>query len=306
MANVLICGGSSFIGLNLISAFLEKGYTVYVYGRVAPSIQSEKLIFIKGELSEISTNLEHLKNVKIKSALYLVNTFPANGIVLDYDHLLELNFIAISELYSIVDRVIFFSSGGRVYKDSDIAHIESELLSPNCIYGKSKAALEKFLQCNYKNRYLIIRPSNPYGRHQDFFGNQGVVAVLLGKIKSKQRLQIWGTGLEVRDYIYIDDFVERFMTLFELDSSPFDIYNIGSGVGTTTMDIVRAIDSILGSSYEDQVEYLSPASQLIKFNILSIDRLESVIGRQKYTPIETGIRLFMMENFDLQDCIHEG
>lgn len=306
MANVLICGGSSFIGLNLISAFLEKGYTVYVYGRVAPSIQSEKLIFIKGELSEISTNLDHLKNVKIKSALYLVNTFPANGIVLDYDLLLELNFIAISELYSIVDRVIFFSSGGRVYKDSDIAHIESELLSPNCIYGKSKAALEKFLQCNYKNRYLIIRPSNPYGRHQDFFGNQGVVAVLLGKIKSKQRLQIWGTGLEVRDYIYIDDFVERFMTLFELDSSPFDIYNIGSGVGTTTMDIVRAIDSILGSSYEDQVEYLSPTSQLIKFNILSIDRLESVIGRQKYTPIETGIRLFMMENFDLQDCIYEG
>lgn len=304
MANVLICGGSSFIGLNLISAFLEKGVTVYVYGRVAPSIESKSLIFIKGELSEISTNLEHLKNIKINSALYLVNTFPANGVVLDYENLLELNFKAINDLYSIVDRVIFFSSGGRVYKDSDKAHIESEFLSPNCIYGKSKAALENFLHCNYKNRYLIIRPSNPYGRHQDFFGNQGVVAVLLGKIKNQQRLQIWGTGKEVRDYIYIDDFIERFMALFELDSSPFDTYNIGSGVGTTTIDIVKSIDSILGTSYEDQVEYLSPTSQLIKFNVLSIDRLESVIGRKKYTPLETGIRSFMMEHSYLQDCIN--
>ncbi|WP_447018559.1 NAD-dependent epimerase/dehydratase family protein [Shewanella algae] len=302
MANVLICGGSSFIGLNLISSFLEKGFTVYVYGRVAPSIESEKLIFIKGELSEISVKLESLKSIRINSALYLVNTFPANGIVVDYTCLLEMNFKAISDLYKIVDRVVFFSSGGRVYKDSDSAHDESELLSPNCIYGKSKVALERFLQFNYKNRYLIIRPSNPYGRHQDFFGNQGVVAVLLGKIKSHQKLQIWGTGLEVRDYIYIEDFVERFMTLFGLEENPYDVYNIGSGVGTTTMDIVRAIDSILGSSYESQVEYLSPESKLIKFNVLSINRLESVIGKYKYTTIETGIQKFMMENFDLQDC----
>lgn len=304
MANVLICGGSGFIGLNLISKFLEKDFTVYVYGRVPPEIKSDKLVFIKGELTDISINLEPLKNIQINSAIYLVNTFPANGVVLDYANLLELNFKAITELYSIVDRVIFFSSGGRVYKDSGTAHHESEILSPSCIYGKSKVAIENFLQSHYKNRFLIIRPSNPYGRHQDFFGNQGVVAVLLGKIKSQQRLQIWGTGQEVRDYIYIDDFVDRFMNLFELDSSPFDVYNIGSGVGTTTMEIVRAIDSILGSSYEEQVEYFSPASKLINFNVLSIDRLESVIGVQNYTPIEIGIRSFMMDHFDIQDCIH--
>jgi len=181
---ILILGGAGFIGINLIEHFLQYGHQVIVYGRKKPQGFEDKITFIQADISDINANKECLKNLHIDTAIYLINNFPVNSRVENYLSLLEENKYIINAIFDIVDRFIFFSSGGRVYRSSEQPHYENELLEAKCDYGKSKIDLEYFIQscaAQKKKKYLIIRPSNPYGPHQTLNGNQGLITTSSGK-----------------------------------------------------------------------------------------------------------------------------
>ncbi|MBB1436640.1 NAD-dependent epimerase/dehydratase family protein [Pseudoalteromonas sp. SG43-6] len=298
MKKVILVGGASFIGLNLIEKFLSDSYRIFVYGRTEPSIISENLIFIKGELHEISEKLAFLSPEEIHDAIYLVNTVPVNGSLDNYKQEIANNKAALTSLFIIVERVIFFSSGGRVYKDSKNPHHEIDELGPICPYGKSKVELEEFIKLESMRlgkQFLIVRPANPYGKHQNIKGTQGLIAVLLGRIKNSNSIEVWGTGNEVRDYIYIDDFVNLFIQLLEANDLPFSIYNIGSGGGLSTLDIIKVIDGELSGRCDYVINYIKPPSPLIESNILDVSRLTSVVTEHKKTSLRDGIRHLISE-----------
>ncbi|QTL92803.1 NAD-dependent epimerase/dehydratase family protein [Aeromonas jandaei] len=292
---VLVLGGAGFIGVNLIENFLSHNHEVIVYGRTKPVIfnNANKFNFISAGMENIKEYKEYLKSLKIDTAVYLINTFPVNSKVLDYDSLLEQNRIFISELFDIVERFIFFSSGGRVYKSSDQPHHENEQLLAICDYGKSKIELEQFIiaESNLKNTpILIIRPSNPYGPYQSLDGGQGLIAALIGRILSKEGIDIWGTGNEVRDYIYIKDFVNIFYALYNLECPKHKIYNIGSGVGVSTLTILEAVKKQL-SINDVSINYMP--YDMIKSNILCKNRLLEELGDINYTCLASGIAQFV-------------
>lgn len=292
---VLILGGSGFIGINLIENFLNNNHEVFVYGRNKPVItcHSNNLHFIEAEMSDIEKHKGYLKNIKIDTAIYLINTFPVNSKALEYGSLLDKNKEFISELIDIAGRLIFFSSGGRVYKSSEQPHHENEKLVAICDYGKSKIELEHFVitESNFKGKpFLIVRPSNPYGPYQSLVGGQGLIATLVGRILLKESVDIWGTGYEVRDYIYIKDFVDIFYALYKIKSPRYNIYNIGSGIGVSTLSILDVVREQLSIS-DLNIRYLP--SDIIKSNILCNNRLLEELGAIKYTSLTSGISQFI-------------
>lgn len=298
MKKVILVGGASFIGLNLIEKLLSNSCKVFVYGRTEPNISSSNLIFIKGELHEIAEKLAFLSPEKIHDAIYLVNTVPVNGSTDNYEQEILKNKTALTSLFSIADRVVFLSSGGRVYKDSKSPHKENDKLAPICAYGKSKVELEKHTQSESTRlgkQFLVVRPANPYGKYQNIKGSQGLIAVLLGRIKNSQSIEVWGTGNEVRDYIYIDDFIYLFIKLLETKHLPFTIYNIGSGVGLSTLDIIKVIDSELKGHTNYEISYIKPQSPLIESNILDVSRLTSTVTVNKQTSLSDGVRYLISE-----------
>lgn len=297
---VLIIGGSSFIALNLIEKFIKESWQVIVYGRNKPQLDSPELTFISGELSEIDVKLGHLSGLSIDNAIYLINNIAVNADTVDYEARLTENRAAIDFLYTIVKRVVYFSSGGRIYKTSPDPHKETDELSPTCSYGKSKVELEKYVaqrSAATQRDYLIVRPSNPYGRHQNLYANQGLIAILLGKIKSGKNIEIWGTGAEVRDYIYIDDFVSAFYSLFIYANPPYHIFNIGSGYGASTIYIIETVLELAGNSAVEK-RYIDIHRSLIPSNILCNQRLTEVIGPYQLTPLVDGISAFIKSTMD--------
>lgn len=292
---ILLVGGSSFIATNLIEKFINESYQVVVYGRNKPQVESHNLTYINGELSDIETKLSQLSTLNITDAIYLVNNIPVNADIEDYNERIILNKAAIAFLFTLVKRVVYFSSGGRIYKSSLLPHKEIDELSPNCLYGKSKVELEAYV-AEYSaliNRdYLIIRPSNPYGKHQCLFSNQGLIAILIGKIRSGRSIEVWGTGQEIRDYIYIDDFANVFFKLFEISNPPYKIFNIGSGQGVSTLHIIETVLELTGCTSAKQ-EFIDIHRSLIPSNILCIDRLNEVIGPYHLTPLSIGISAFI-------------
>ncbi|MBL5942786.1 NAD-dependent epimerase/dehydratase family protein [Enterobacter asburiae] len=292
---VLIVGGSSFIAVNLIERFLKESWQVIVYGRNKPALESRGLTFISGELSEINSKLSFLSDSKIDNAIYLINNIPVNSNAVNYEACLSGNRAAIDFLFTLVKRVVYFSSGGRIYKTSPEPHKETDELSPTCAYGKSKVELEEYvIKCSAiaQKEYLIIRPSNPYGKYQKLYSNQGLIAITLGKIKRREEIEIWGTGSEVRDYIYIDDFVSAFYALFNCINLPYNIFNIGSGYGVSTIKIIETILELTDSS-DIKKKYIDIHRSLIPSNILCNQRLIDVIGPYSITPLTEGISAFI-------------
>lgn len=295
MKKVMIIGGSGFLGLNLIEKFLDNNYQVIVYDINEPRIKNINIHYIKGDLSKIEEKIEKIKNFDIEQAIYLVNNIAVNNESENFEELINENKKAIDLLYKVVKRIVFFSSGGRVYKNSTVPHKEDEELYPTCQYGKGKALIENYfkeLNLKHNKDYLIIRPSNPYGKYQNINGNQGVIAVLIGKIMRNETIEIWGTGKEKRDYIYIKDFTDLFFKVFENKLITDKVINIGTGKSETTLNIIKTICKKLDKN-EVKKNYIVPKQKYIKTNILNINKLMEITKDYKYMSLEDGIEEFL-------------
>lgn len=291
---ILIVGGSSFIGINLIESLINKGFEVIVYGRKKPLCLNNNFRFISAELTDFELHRTLLSELDIHTAIYLVNSFSVNSKTLNFNDLLDINKKFISNVFDVVNRFVFFSSGGRVYRSSDFPHSETEELCALCDYGRSKILLESFIsfESELKGKpYLIVRPSNPYGPHQMLNGTQGLIAVVAGRICSGQSVEIWGDGYEVRDYIYIDDFVDLFTKLLALPSPKYNIYNIGSGFPVSTLEILEVVRRNLKVEHVS-VRYVSSLNT-IKSNILNNSRLHDEVGPFNYTSLDLGVSKFI-------------
>lgn len=147
-----------------------------------------------------------------------------------------------------VERVLLFSSGGAVYGIPERLPIpEDHPLRPISAYGICKVAMENYLAMFAKRhgmRALIVRPSNPYGPGQDGRRQQGVIAVFTSKICQGEPVEIWGDGSATKDYLHVQDLAQATRLLLEADAD--GTFNIGSGVGTSVLEIVQAIEQKTG------------------------------------------------------------
>ena len=140
-------------------------------------------------------------------------------------------------------------------------------------------------------KYLIVRPSNPYGHGQNIHAKQGLVAVALGKILAGEPITVWGDGSNVRDYIYIDDLCEAVAQLLEKDVCNTTL-NIGSGVGTSINDIIASLKGVV--SEEVKVDYLPARSVDVAHMILDTTELKKYVSIA-YTPLKDGIARFYQD-----------
>ena len=294
MKTVLLVGGSGFIGLHLTKLFLDKGYKVVIVSTSKPKLDHENLLCYVADAKNLKFfDLFFVEN-KIDEAVYLINTIPPHGgDAVNLDVEVSINKAVLEVLFANVERVSFFSSGGRVYGYSE--QVFSELSEPNpvCLYGQLKLALESVvieLAELFNKDYLIIRPSNPYGPGQNIYGNQGFIAIALGKILRGETVEVWNGGVDVRDYIYIDDFGAMFMNIFEYKGLPFNTYNIGSSVGVSTLEVLSYIRKVCNvDAFDVDVK---PVTKMVSSIVLDISRYLKLFPATNIRGCEVGVLQF--------------
>ena len=92
-------------------------------------------------------------------------------------------------------------------------------------------------------KILIARISNPYGPGQDFNKGVGFIDAAIKKTIRGEKIEIWGDGNNVRDYIYIDDVCRMLISLFNYQGN-YDTFNISSNTGTSQRDIIRMLEEM--------------------------------------------------------------
>jgi GDP-L-fucose synthase len=88
----------------------------------------------------------------------------------------------------------------------------------------------------------VVRPSNIYGPYDKFdFAVSHVTAALVRRVVERHTpLEVWGTGEDVRDLIYVDDFIDGLLAAFAIDRPYFEV-NICAGTGHSVQEILKTL-----------------------------------------------------------------
>jgi UDP-glucose 4-epimerase len=295
---ILVTGGAGFIGSHVVDAYLDEGHEVVVVddlstGRrenvdsrarlYAVDIRSEELgqVFA-AEKPDVVNHHAALANVResmVRPSLYA-----------DVNILGSLNLLELSRKHD-VRKFIYISTGGAVYGEPEyLPADEAHPIHPLDPYGVSKASFEHYLplyQTHYGLAFTVIRYANVYGPRQDPLGEAGVVAIFTGQMLAGNQAVINGSGEQERDFVYVGDAAKS--NILGLERGDGEVYNIGTGVGTSINEIFARLKVATGY---DQPEVHGPAKAGEVFKVyLNADKAARELGWQPIVGLQEGLEL---------------
>ena len=186
-------------------------------------------------------------------------------------------------------RFVFPSSGTSVYGAATALSKESDLVQPNCAYGISKLAIEHYLRL-YRELFeldsIALRIANLYGPGQIPTPGFGAIATFSLRALQNQKITIFGDGIVIRDYIFIDDVINALITAGETRGGPA-LLNIGSGIGRSLNEVVEAISFQLKKKIE--IEYAPMRRFDATFSILDISLAETTLRWRPKVVFDEGL-----------------
>ena len=190
---------------------------------------------------------------------------------------------------------LFASSGGSVYghgNPSGGLYSEDMPCHPLSPYGIQKLAIEHYLHLASQQGWLtasILRFSNVYGAILPPERRQGLIGVSVSRMLDGKSIQIFGSEETVRDYVHVDDAVSAaVLGLFQ--KSPFQIYNIGAGIGHSVREVLEILERVSRCPVvKESSDFGKHSFRLTPRVVLSIEKAQRELGWEPKVSLEEGI-----------------
>ncbi len=245
---VFVTGGAGFIGSNIVKSLLKQGFAVTVYDDF--SFGSKKNLkdviqdidLIEGDILDVPTLTRSMQGHGIIShqAAQLEIILGEENPYED----LKINTIGTLNVLDVAKKVgseIFMNaSSACIYGQTDHACTENFSPNPNWSYGVSKLAAEKYA-CVFRDcssmKIFNLRYAITYGQNEWY---RRVLTIFLKRFMEKKPLIIFGKGLQVRDFVHVDDVVNLHNLCIRNPDKEGE-YNVGTGFGTDIQDLARLV-----------------------------------------------------------------
>jgi UDP-glucose 4-epimerase len=247
---VLVTGGAGFIGSTVADTFLAAGWDVAVLddlssgrrenvpgsARFYPCDVRSAAAAEAVERERPDVLCHHAAQIDVRRSM----ADPRHDADVNVGGLLNL---LVAAARAGVRHVLFASSGGAIYGDTDlIPTAEDHPAHPTSVYGASKAACELYLgvwRSAHGIPFAALRYANVYGPRQDPRGEAGVVAIFSGRLLAGQPCTVNGGGTQTRDYVFVEDVARANLLAAE---KGFDgALNIGTGRETDVNRLYRLL-----------------------------------------------------------------
>lgn len=305
--NVLVTGGAGFIASHLVDILMKKEASVTVIdnlkdGKIENLEQSkDKIYFKKIDVRDF----EEVEKIIREKEIKIIFHFAANANVPysvkhpKYDF--ETNALGtFNVLRSCMDNdveKIIYASSAAVYGEPIYTPIdENHPLNPISPYGASKLAGER-LGFAYYHTYGIpfvsMRIFNTYGPRQPRY----VMFDFLKKLKKNQKkLEVLGTGEQIRDYCYVLDTVNAFILAAENENAVGKAFNIAGGNPISIKELAELMVRILGLEGNTEIYYTGKSwkGDIVKL-IADISNIKKDLGFKNRVPLKEGILKYINE-----------
>jgi UDP-glucose 4-epimerase len=304
---IVVTGGAGFIGSHIVDALLDKGHQVLIIDdlstgkeeNINPGARFEACdIRDESSINKILDDFRpdfidhHAAQIDIRKSVD-DPAFDAQVNVVGSITLLE------AAAGHDVKGFIFASTGGAIYGETPVAAREESPKAPISPYGAAKAAVEQYLYVfgkTYGLPTVALRYGNVYGPRQDPKGEAGVVSIFAEKLLAGGKPTIFGTGEQVRDYVYVGDVARANLLAMDYlakNQTPCTIpddgaFNIGTGVSTSVNDLHRLLTRASGGP-GDAIKGDARPGELAESR-LDVTKARQILGFEAWTSLEEGIK----------------
>jgi len=310
---VLVTGAAGFIGSHLVDRLVEKGAEVIAVdnlkdGDLSNLAQSlDKIEFHKVDIRDPEDLKKVVDGAEVVFHLAANANVPYSVENPKYDF--ETNALGTfnvlkSSLDFDVEKIIYASSaavyGEPVYAPMD----EKHPLNPISPYGASKLAGERlgFAYYNtYGLKFTALRIFNTYGERQRRY----VMFDFLKKLmENPKRLEVLGTGEQIRDFCYVGDCVNAFILAAENDRAVNKAFNIAGGNPISIKDLAYLMVKVLGLSGKTEIVFTGESwrGDIIKL-YADIHEIRNTLNFEPKVGLDDGIcRLKKWFNYYIHDA----
>jgi len=244
---ILVTGVSGFIGKHLLKELVrEFGKSAVVALSSGPvkecpyllhqQYQFDRTFFIKSGYASIETVIHAFTP---KNASQANDWNRCNSNIINTGNLLAADFPSLKKF--------IYLSTLDVYANDDVISEQSPV-GPASLYGQSKLYCEKMITAWAEPRQIILqllRVGHVYGPGEESY--QKIIPTAFKKILTGQPLQVWGSGREIRSFIYIDDLVQAVIQSLNLAESAGPV-NLVSRQKITIRNLLEKIIDITGKT----------------------------------------------------------
>ncbi len=302
-ANILVTGGSGFVGVNLIKRLLDLGANVTAtLHRKDPVLEDECIQYVRGDLrrqEDCATAVQGSDYVFMCAANTSGAAVMAKTPLAHLTPNVLMNVSMLDAAYQAGVKKFLFISSNTVYPLTDFPVKEDDVT--NEFYEKYfiVAWMKRFTEivCEMyatkiakPMKVCVVRPANIYGEFDDFeWETSHVIPALIRKVVERHDpLEVWGDGKDLKEFIYIQDFIDGMLLAMEKIES-FDPVNIATNHPCTVQDVLSALLKIDGYDGANIVFNTSKPS-MIPQRLIDISKAKTQLGFQPRVSLEDGLR----------------
>jgi dTDP-glucose 4,6-dehydratase len=300
---VLVTGGSGFVGAHLIPKLVERRYDVYsleryVTGRYVLGYHpAVKTIF--GDLRDFFTIRDLIRKIQPDVVIHLASI---SAVSYSYDHpneVLESNLLGTINLAesclheaSHFKHFLFAGTSEEYGNQENFPVKENAELHPNSPYAVSKVAADKYLQYMhdaYDFPVTVLRNFNTYGRKDNthFVVERAITQML------KERIVKLGDPNTARDFLYIDDHLNSYLTCLGNGKAIGEVFNFCTGRGITISQLYDLLKKL--TNFKGEVVWNTVPKRpldIIKL-IGDYSKAKKLLGWKPRYTLEQGLKLTM-------------
>lgn len=276
MAKILITGGAGFVGRHVTRRLLENGHEVHLVDSIAPDtggvdVDTGWPLFEPRDFRQFFFYKEDCRNwfqrvtsTDFDYAFHLAAVVGGRAMIAN-DPLAVADNLSIDSAYwrwakiARPRKTLCFSSSAaypislqqedhHVLLKEDMISFDGNIGIPDMTYGWAKLTCEYLARLAFKKHGLnsvCYRPFSVYGEDQDDAYPFPSICKRAISHRGSSELTVWGSGTQMRDFIYIDDFVDGVLkTMDRIDDG--DAVNLSTGRLTSIMEFARMAADALG------------------------------------------------------------
>tara|TARA_A100000172_G_scaffold12639_1_gene6661 strand:+ start:372 stop:1322 length:951 start_codon:yes stop_codon:yes gene_type:complete len=305
MKTILICGATGFIGRNLLDFYSKRNYKIRAtHFKRNPIEGYEGVEWIKCDLRDPVQIHKAVHGIDIIMQFAATTTGAKDIVSKPYIHVTDnavMNSLLLREAFEQKVEHFIFPSCTIMYQKSEQALKESDFNPADEIQsfyygaGHTKVYLEnmcKFYAGFEKTKHTVIRHSNMYGPHDKYdLEKSHVTGATITKVMTAEEggtINVWGTGEEKRDLLYVEDLIQFIDLAIEKQTNFYKLYNVGIGEGIRIKDLVKKVIECSGKDLSMEHDLTKPTVPTSLF--LDCQKAKEDLGWEPNHTLEQGLK----------------